>query len=61
MVEHVLRDVGYVVFDVGETLVDESRLWMSVADKCGVPLATVCGVLSGLSSEVNITVSCGTS
>ncbi len=36
------------MFDVGETLVDESRLWASVADQCGVSTATVCGVLGGL-------------
>jgi HAD superfamily hydrolase (TIGR01509 family) len=44
----VLNDVRCVVFDVGETLVDETRLWTSVADHCGVPVATLCGVLGGL-------------
>jgi FMN phosphatase YigB (HAD superfamily) len=37
-----------VVFDVGETLVDESRLWASIAEQCGVPMATLCGVLGAL-------------
>lgn len=44
----VLDDVQCVVFDVGETLVDETRLWTMVADHCGVPVATLCGVLGGL-------------
>lgn len=44
----MLNDVRCVVFDVGETLVDETRLWTSVAHRCGVPVATVCGVLGGL-------------
>jgi hypothetical protein len=48
VVEQVLKDVRCVVFDVGETLVNESRLWMSIANECGLPLATVCGVLGGL-------------
>jgi FMN phosphatase YigB (HAD superfamily) len=30
-----------VVFDVGETLVDETRLWEHVADACGVPRFTL--------------------
>jgi FMN phosphatase YigB (HAD superfamily) len=29
-----------VVFDVGETLVDETRNWEHVADVCGVPRLT---------------------
>jgi FMN phosphatase YigB (HAD superfamily) len=33
--------------DVGETLVDESRLWEAIAAQCGVSVATVCGVLGG--------------
>ena len=37
-----------VVFDVGETLVDETRVWQGIATACGVPVATVCGVLGGL-------------
>lgn len=45
---HVLQGVRWVVFDVGETLVDESRLWEAIAEQCGVSVATVCGVLGGL-------------
>jgi len=33
--------VEAVVFDVGETLVDESRNWEHVADACGVPRFTL--------------------
>ncbi|HST16818.1 MAG TPA: HAD family hydrolase [Gaiellaceae bacterium] len=33
--------VAAVVFDVGETLVDETRNWESVADECGVPRFTL--------------------
>jgi HAD superfamily hydrolase (TIGR01509 family) len=40
--------VGAVVFDVGETLVDETRQWGEVADALGVPRLTAFGVLGGL-------------
>ena len=40
--------VTAVVFDVGETLVDETRLWGEVADALGVPRLTAFGVLGGL-------------
>jgi HAD superfamily hydrolase (TIGR01509 family) len=40
--------VGTVVFDVGETLVDETRHWGEVADALGVPRLTAFGVLGGL-------------
>lgn len=40
--------VEAVVFDVGETLVDESRHWTLVAEAVGVPPLTVMGVLGGL-------------
>jgi HAD superfamily hydrolase (TIGR01549 family) len=33
--------VTAVVFDVGETLVDETRSWEGVADACGVPRFTL--------------------
>src|SRR6266446_7499553 len=33
--------VTAVVFDVGETLVDETRNWEHVADACGVPRYTL--------------------
>ena len=37
-----------VFFDVGETLVDETRLWGAWADWIGVPRFTLFGVLGGL-------------
>jgi FMN phosphatase YigB (HAD superfamily) len=36
-----------VVFDVGETLVDETRMWSTWADWLGVPRLTLLGVLGG--------------
>lgn len=44
----ILNGVRCVVFDVGETLVDETRLWTAVAEHCDVPVAALCGVLGGL-------------
>jgi FMN phosphatase YigB (HAD superfamily) len=40
--------VRAVVFDVGETLVDETRLWGVVADELGLPRLTVFGVIGGV-------------
>lgn len=37
-----------MVFDVGETLVDESRLWAEFAEQAGVPPFTLFGVLGAL-------------
>jgi HAD superfamily hydrolase (TIGR01509 family) len=37
-----------VVFDVGETLVDETGLWERAANLAGVPRFTVMGILGGL-------------
>lgn len=37
-----------VFFDIGETLVDETRLWASVAEQHGIPVLTLVGVLGGL-------------
>jgi len=48
VVKHVLQGVRCVVFDVGETLVNETRIWASIANECGVPVDAVCGVLGGL-------------
>jgi HAD superfamily hydrolase (TIGR01509 family) len=39
------------VFDVGETLVDETALWESAADAAGVPRFTLMGVLGGLAAR----------
>jgi HAD superfamily hydrolase (TIGR01509 family) len=40
-----------VVFDVGETLVDETRLWAGWASWLGVPEFTLYGVLGGLAAR----------
>jgi FMN phosphatase YigB (HAD superfamily) len=40
--------VEAVVFDVGETLVDESPHWTAVAEAVGVPTLTLFGVVGGL-------------
>lgn len=40
--------VKAVVFDVGETLIDETGLWERAADAVGVPRFTLMGVLGGL-------------
>jgi HAD superfamily hydrolase (TIGR01509 family) len=40
--------VSAVFFDVGETLVDETRTWERAADAVGVPRFTLMGVLGGL-------------
>jgi HAD superfamily hydrolase (TIGR01509 family) len=38
----------FVVFDVGETLVDETATWERAADAAGVPRFTLMGILGGL-------------
>lgn len=38
-------DVDAVVFDIGETLVDETRMWESWADWLGVPRLTLLGLI----------------
>ena len=43
--------VTAVVFDVGETLVDETGMWERAADACGVPRFTLMGVLGGLAAR----------
>ena len=40
-----------VIFDVGETLVDETRMWERAADAAGVPRFTLMGVLGGLAAR----------
>jgi len=39
--------VRTVVFDVGETLIDESRIWARWAERLGVPALTFLGLLGG--------------
>jgi FMN phosphatase YigB (HAD superfamily) len=43
--------VKAVVFDVGETLVDETRMWGEIADGVGVPRFTFFGILGGLAAR----------
>ncbi len=43
--------VRAVVFDVGETLVDETGMWERAADVAGVPRFTLMGVLGGLAAR----------
>jgi len=40
-----------VVFDVGETLFDETGIWERAADGAGVPRFTLMGVLGGLAAR----------
>ena len=39
------------MFDIGETLVDETALWETAADAAGVPRFTVMGILGGLAAR----------
>jgi HAD superfamily hydrolase (TIGR01509 family) len=41
----------WVVFDVGETLIDETGMWERAADVAGVPRFTLMGVLGGLAAR----------
>jgi len=43
--------VAAVIFDVGETLVDETRMWERAADAAGVPRFTLMGILGGLAAR----------
>ncbi len=43
--------VEAVFLDVGETIVDESRAWLDVADRADVPAFTLLGVLGGLAAR----------
>jgi HAD superfamily hydrolase (TIGR01662 family) len=47
-VRDALRGVKAVVFDVGETLVDETRVWSDWADRIGVPRLTLLAVLGAM-------------
>lgn len=37
-----------IVFDVGETLIDETQWWAAQAELAGIPAFTLCGVLGAL-------------
>ncbi|ETK32315.1 HAD family hydrolase [Microbispora sp. ATCC PTA-5024] len=39
-----------IVFDVGETLIDETRLWSRWADRIGVPRLTFMGVIGAMAA-----------
>jgi HAD superfamily hydrolase (TIGR01509 family) len=43
--------VTAIVFDVGETLVDETGMWERAAEAAGVPRFTLMGVLGGLAAR----------
>jgi FMN phosphatase YigB (HAD superfamily) len=43
--------VTAVVFDVGETLVDETRNWEHVADECGVPRFTLMALVGAAAAR----------
>jgi HAD superfamily hydrolase (TIGR01509 family) len=43
--------VTAVVFDVGETLIDETGMWERAAEVAGVPAFTLMGVLGGLAAR----------
>jgi FMN phosphatase YigB (HAD superfamily) len=43
--------VEAVVFDVGETLIDETRLWERAADAAGAPRFTLMGIVGGLAAR----------
>jgi HAD superfamily hydrolase (TIGR01662 family) len=42
------RHIRAICFDVGETLIDETRFWNEVARYTGVPAFTLAGVIGGL-------------
>ncbi|MFF2556629.1 HAD family hydrolase [Nocardia sp. NPDC058058] len=39
-----------VVFDVGETLIDETRIWSRWADRLGIPRFALLGVIGGMAA-----------
>ena len=40
-----------VAFDIGETLIDETRIWSRWADRLGIPRLTLMGVLGGVAAH----------
>jgi HAD superfamily hydrolase (TIGR01509 family) len=46
-----VRPVDWVVLDLGETLVDETRAWAAHADRLGVPHLTLMAVLGAVIAE----------
>jgi FMN phosphatase YigB (HAD superfamily) len=47
----VTRRLKAVVFDVGETLVDETAIWERASDASAIPRFTLMGVLGGLAAR----------
>lgn len=45
-----VKGIRVLVFDVGETLVDESRIWSRWADRLGVSRLTMLGVLGAMAA-----------
>jgi HAD superfamily hydrolase (TIGR01549 family) len=43
--------ISAVAFDIGETLIDETRIWSRWADRLGVPRLTFMGVLGAVAAE----------
>jgi HAD superfamily hydrolase (TIGR01549 family) len=43
--------ISGVAFDIGETLIDETRIWSRWADRLGVPRLTFLGVLGGVAGQ----------
>lgn len=41
-------EIRCVTFDIGETLVDETRMWSELAQRLGVTPLTLCSVLGAL-------------
>ena len=46
-----LSHIRCVVFDVGETLVDETRMWGALAHQVGLTPFTLCGLIGALIAE----------
>ncbi|GAA5059806.1 HAD superfamily hydrolase (TIGR01549 family) [Thermocatellispora tengchongensis] len=45
-----MSEIRALVFDVGETLIDETRIWSRWADRLGVPRLTMLGLLGGMAA-----------
>jgi HAD superfamily hydrolase (TIGR01662 family) len=43
--------ISAVAFDIGETLIDETRIWSRWADRLGIPRLTFMGVLGGIAAQ----------
>lgn len=46
-----MSDIKAIAFDVGETLIDESRIWLRWAEYLGVPPATLMGVIGAMAAQ----------